>query len=43
MKGNNIQLENDFHKEIVEFCKREGYSFNGLVKALLRKKIDGEI
>ena len=43
MKGNNIRLEDDFHKKVTNFCKENGYSFNGLVKSLLRKKIDGEI
>ena len=43
MKGNNIRLEDNFHKEVTEFCKDNGYSLNGLVKVLLKKKIDGEI
>ena len=40
MKGNLVRLDDDFHKEIKEYCNKHGYSFNGLVKALLRKKID---
>ena len=43
MIGNTIKMEDEFHAEITEFCKKEGYSFNSLVRALLRKKIDGEI
>ena len=43
MKATNIRFDDDFHKEITEFCKKEGYSLNGLVTALLKQKINGEI
>lgn len=42
MKVHTVRLTDEEHLEFVNFCDEYGYSQTGLIKSLLRKKINEE-
>ena len=42
MKVHTIRMTDEEHLEFVKFCNDHGYSQTGLIKSLLRKKINEE-
>ena len=40
MISTTVNLEDDFHKKVREYCNNEGYSYNKLIVKLLKDRLE---
>lgn len=42
MRKCTLRLDDDLHDDVIEYCDRNGYKMIGLIRVLLRERLDAE-
>ena len=42
MRKCTLRLDDELHDDVIEYCDRNGYKMIGLIRVLLRERLDAE-
>ena len=42
MRKSTLRLDDELHDNVIEYCDRNGYKMIGLIRVLLRERLDAE-